>query len=167
VVRPKPSGLVASPSWARPSVVAGGSTCALKRALVQAGIEAKSARAVSSLLVRTAGDGGCSAPAATRGGRRPLFCGGEPRSSEAFDGTLAQSDSCPAIGFVSKCQNLPGLEPLNCEGNGLASAYFQSTSITKSGEPYRAHSRSDRQELVLMKGEPRGCIWLGRFNHVV
>jgi hypothetical protein len=42
--------------------------------------------------VRTAGDGGCSAPAATRGGRRPLFCGGEPRSSEASDGTLAQSD---------------------------------------------------------------------------
>ena len=35
---------VASPSWARPFVVAGGSTCALKRALVQAGIEAKSAR---------------------------------------------------------------------------------------------------------------------------
>jgi hypothetical protein len=35
-----------------------------------------SARAVSSLLV----SGGCSAPAATRGGRRPLFCGGEPRS---------------------------------------------------------------------------------------
>jgi hypothetical protein len=61
VVRPKPSGLVASPSWARPSVVAGGSTCALDRALVQAGIEAKSARAVSSLLVRTAGDGDCSA----------------------------------------------------------------------------------------------------------
>src|SRR6202048_4174198 len=83
VVRPKPSGLVASPSWARPFVVAGGSTCALYRALVQAGIEAKSARAVSSLLVRTAGDGGCSAPAATRGGRRPLFCGGEPRSSKA------------------------------------------------------------------------------------
>src|ERR1700730_19266918 len=44
VVRPKPSGLVAIPSWARPSVVAGGATCALKRALVQAGIEAKSAR---------------------------------------------------------------------------------------------------------------------------
>src|ERR1700732_5223804 len=75
---------VASPSWARPFVVAGGSTCALNRALVQAGIEAKSARAVSSLLVRTAGDGGCSAPAATRGGRRPLFCGGEPRSSEGL-----------------------------------------------------------------------------------
>src|ERR1700738_3101666 len=44
VVRPMPSGLVASPSWARPFVVAGGATCALKRALVQAGIEAKSAR---------------------------------------------------------------------------------------------------------------------------
>src|ERR1700730_5902449 len=99
VVRPKPSGLVASPSWARPFVVAGGSTCALNRALVQAGIEAKSARSVSSLLVRTAGDGGCSAPAATRGGRRPLFCGGEPRTSEASDGSLAQSDG------------LRGLEP--------------------------------------------------------
>src|SRR6202048_2080676 len=78
VVRPKPSGLVASPSWARPFVVAGGSTCALNRALVQAGIEAKSARAVSSLLVRTAGDGDCSAPAATRGCRCPLSIGYGP-----------------------------------------------------------------------------------------
>ena len=77
VVRPKPSGLVAIPSWARPSVVAGGATCALKRALVQAGIEAKSARQSHPFcLVRTAGDDGCSAPAATRGGRRLLFCGG-------------------------------------------------------------------------------------------
>jgi hypothetical protein len=77
VVRPKPSGLVAIPSWARPSVVAGGATCALKRALVQAGIEAKSARQSPPFcLVRTAGDDGCSAPAATRGGRRLLFCGG-------------------------------------------------------------------------------------------